>query len=183
MSAFTCVISDQGSEYFRRFFGDHERFTSDKDNKLRFWQSLCIEVSLHTSSSNPERSMEADRQFGLVKLEEPGLSVIKEESDDDGENDSSVDLPALPTSLNKVKQLLKEEAHVNLKDYMDARTRTRTRAHSSGPRVDRQGNLSHLVFPSAKAMIKYTRKHRKFAKINVVKSEWLNPLLRTFNRR
>jgi hypothetical protein len=28
-----------------RFFDDQKSFTSDKDNKLRFWQSLCIEVS------------------------------------------------------------------------------------------------------------------------------------------
>lgn len=27
------------------FMADREAFTADEDNKLRFWQSLCIEVS------------------------------------------------------------------------------------------------------------------------------------------
>jgi hypothetical protein len=75
-----------------------------------------------------------------------------------------------PESLTQARNLLKEHAHVNIFDYLAARKEPN--------RKDK--DYSDLLFQNSRAMMKYTRKEKKFIKLNNVKGEWLQPLLRDF---
>lgn len=77
-------------------------------------------------------------------------------------------LPPLPQSLRQARAILKEKAHINLADYLAARAAVGT--------VD----YAEMLHPSSAAMIRYTKKNGKFVQLGMVKTEWLEPLLRDF---
>lgn len=83
----------------------------------------------------------------------------------------------MPQSLTKCEALLKARGHVNIHDYFRERDTDRKERPDA---VAGCGAYEHLVYPSTKAMTKYTRKQRKFAPLKQVKAEALQPLLRDF---
>lgn len=142
---------------------------SDKANKLRLWQALCIEVCGRVC-------VQADRQLGLVDLDEEPMALP------DLPSSAPIAPPAprtpLPTSLTQARLLLKKSGHVNLVDYIAARSDP-ARAEIA----DRAGKYSDLVHPSASAMIRDAKKHHRILKLGTAKSEWLEPLLKDFGYR
>ena len=78
------------------------------------------------------------------------------------------ELPLLPQSLSRARAILKGKGHVNIAEYIEART------------AGGEANYAGLLYASRSAMIRNTRKSGNFAKLNTVKSEWLDPLLRDF---
>jgi len=144
------------------------------------WQALCIEVSSWFS----ERNIKLTSQFGLCHAEpenRASLVTIQEESDQDVNiqlhSPTLPTLPALPTSLNQAKLLLKANAHVNIKDYLDERRKPLPAGQTR--------DMFHLLHPSTSALIRYTIKNKRFAKPSVVKDAYLEPLMRemSFGRR
>jgi hypothetical protein len=76
----------------------------------------------------------------------------------------------LPHSLTHAATLLKEHAHVNLRDYFEA--------HRKGG-----SDYSGLLFPTRKALIAYTKETGKYVDKESAKKEWLQPLLKDFSAR
>jgi hypothetical protein len=116
-------------------------------------------------------------QLGLVSLDPldlPGSSPSMQEEDNITPTTSRSITPTqanpFPESLTKAHKLLKTQAHVNLFDYVEARTDPERKA----------GDYSDLVFSSSRAMMRYTRKEQRFIRLEQVKAEWLQPLLRDF---
>jgi hypothetical protein len=153
----------------------------DKANKLRLWQYLCIEVrslKQHVVYVNP-------LQLGLVSLDADSDIKHEEGTSDDSRattpttSRSITPTPSnpFPESLTQAHKLLKARGHVNLKDYLEARCDP-TRKHPDQKYPD----YSDLVYPSASAMVRYTIREKRFAKLDKVKTEWLTPLLREMNR-
>ncbi|TYJ57697.1 hypothetical protein B9479_001551 [Cryptococcus floricola] len=150
------------------FLTDPRNFMMLKENKLRLWQSLCIE-------------------FGLVNLEEdlPDLPVrntpqrpVQRPRADTASSSSTItssstatELPVypLPRTLNQARRILREHAHVNLVDYFEARK-------VGAPAF--VGAYKDLLWPTPSALRRYTRGKSKFAAKDAVKDEWLNPLMR-----
>lgn len=86
-------------------------------------------------------------------------------------------LPPLPTSLTAAKQLLATKAHVNLKDYPQARHEARNTSKKENVVKRPAENFAHLVHPSRRALVNYTMETGKFVKKGKAKNEWLNPML------
>ena len=80
-------------------------------------------------------------------------------------------LPPIPTSCKAAKKLLNEKAHVNLVDYFAAR--------EAPPVPGEENNYAKLLFGSRNAVVKYTRKTKKYVPRDDAKDGWLQPLLRT----
>ncbi|KAL1409519.1 hypothetical protein Q8F55_003502 [Vanrija albida] len=150
--------ASEARESIDSFLEDSSAFMSDKANKLRLWQALCIEL-------------------GLVDLEELEPMPLP-----DLPSSAPVAPPPprrpLPTSLTQARLLLNNHGHVNLVEYLDARSDP-ARAEIA----DRSGKYADLVYPSASAMIRDARKNRKILKLGTAKSEWLEPLLKDFGYR
>ncbi|WVQ62788.1 uncharacterized protein L199_000936 [Kwoniella botswanensis] len=148
------------------FLSDPRNFMTIKANKLRLWQSLCIEL-------------------GLVNLqgdELPDLPTVvcvptpprpRETTPEPPQPFRPVKHP-LPESLTQARKLLKDHAHVNLVDYLEARK-------FCPPAY--VGAYQGLLYPSTSAMKRYTRHQGKFAEKLVVRSEWLEPLMKDFGVR
>jgi hypothetical protein len=138
---------------------DREAFTADEDNKLRFWQSLCIEVG-HPDNQVSEKRTGTGIQFRLVRIEgDPipsfdqltlgahSISPAQTWSD-------QPDLPPIPTTCTEAYKLLKTKAHVNLVDYFAARDLPVVQGEEK--------DYTPLLFPTKQAVVEYTRKHKKF---------------------
>ena len=108
-------------------------------------------------------------QLGLVEVPSdlPDLPVIPPSQSTIPEPTFPLPTFPLPSSLAQARKVLKENAHINLSDYLVAR--------SSGAQQYR-----HLLYPSERAMKKYTSKEKKFVPLPSVKEEWLEPLLKDF---
>lgn len=148
------------------FLENPKEFTGDKANKLRLWQALCIEVC-PTSELR-----EADAKLGLVEpandLDLPDVpSLFRPVSPTDTDKTPTQPTFDLPRSLTQARKLLKEHAHVNLKDYLEERARGTKK-------------FDHLRFESARALMKYTRDNGRWCKLSRAKGEWLEPLLKDF---
>jgi hypothetical protein len=171
-------------------------YMSKKENKLRLWQALCIEVSQPLTSV----AVLADAllQFRLVQTtsddatspSSAGLAVIKEELEAEqlvlpssaSSTTIEVDtLPPLPTSLTQAKIMLKSKAHVNIVDYIQERKAPAPKNTSPGQPRD----MTHLLFPSASALRRYTIEKKRYAKSKQVNDAFLAPLLKemSFGRR
>ncbi|ODO06158.1 hypothetical protein L198_01390 [Cryptococcus wingfieldii CBS 7118] len=162
------LSASDASSSINSFLTDPRNFMMLKENKLRLWQSLCIE-------------------FGLVNLEEdlPDLPVrntpqrpVQRPRADTASSSSTItssstatELPVypLPRTLNQARRILKEHAHVNLVDYFEARK-------VGAPAF--VGAYKDLLWPTPSALRRYTRGEGKFAVKDAVKDEWLNPLMR-----
>lgn len=121
-------------------------------------------------------------QFGLVQADNdirvPNLCAILEESDHDINVPlRSSHLPPSPTSLTQANNLLKAHVHVNIKDYLTERRKPIPAGQTR--------DMSHLLFPSTSALIRYTVQNKRFAKPSVVKDAYLEPLMRemSYGRR
>ncbi|WOO79521.1 uncharacterized protein LOC62_02G003043 [Vanrija pseudolonga] len=149
--------ASEARESIDNFFEDSTAFMSDKANKLRLWQALCIEL-------------------GLVDIDEEPMALP------DLPSSAPPAPPAprtpLPTSLTQARLLLKKHGHVNLVDYIAARSDP-ARAEIA----DRAGKYADLMHPSASAMIRDAKKHHRILKLCTAKSEWLEPLLKDFGYR
>ncbi|WWC99103.1 hypothetical protein V866_005998 [Kwoniella sp. B9012] len=162
-----CVMSaEDAASSIDSFLSDPRNFMTIKANKLRLWQSLCIEL-------------------GLVNLqgdELPDLPTVvcvptpprpRETTPEPPQPFRPVKHP-LPESLTQARKLLKDHAHVNLVDYLEARK-------FCPPAY--VGAYQGLLYPSTSAMKRYTRHQGKFAEKLVVRSEWLEPLMKDFGVR
>ncbi|WWC60109.1 uncharacterized protein I303_102673 [Kwoniella dejecticola CBS 10117] len=145
------------------FLSDPRNFMTIKANKLRLWQSLCIELGLVTLAGDelpdlptivcvptPPRPRE-------TTPEPIGPFVPKKHP--------------LPETLTQARKLLKDHAHVNLVDYLEARK-------FCPPAY--VGAYQGLLYPSTSAMKRYTRHQGKFAEKLVIRAEWLEPLMKDF---
>ena len=152
-----------------RFLSGDRDFLRDKANKLRLWQALCIEVSGYVTMLGTSVDYE---QLGVVPGGEdlPDLPTashpIKDEKPDVHE-----DQHEMPQTLTQASKLLHEEVHINIADYLQARADT-----SSTDKPD----YSALMKPDVESLIRYTRKKKKYIKLDDVKAEWLQPLLKDF---
>ncbi|WWD16699.1 hypothetical protein CI109_101130 [Kwoniella shandongensis] len=153
------------------FLSDPRNFMTIKANKLRLWQSLCVELGLvHMQTDDVDDDDSPDLPTDISgsptsHLGDDILSPVK-----------SKPLPRpnthpLPQTLTQARKLLKDHAHVNLVDYLEAR-RLCPPAYV--------GAYQGLLHPSVSAMKRYTRKEGKFAVKGMVKVEWLEPLMRDF---
>ncbi|KAK8861395.1 hypothetical protein IAR55_002214 [Kwoniella newhampshirensis] len=155
------------------FLSDPRNFMTIKANKLRLWQSLCVELGLvHMQNNNETEDL----------LDLPTVAPTPSRALDDSPSlpsptktktstGSRPDTHPLPQTLTQARKLLKDHAHVNLVDYLEAR-RLCPPAYV--------GAYQGLLHPSVSAMKRYTRKEGKFAVKGMVKVEWLEPLMRDF---
>ncbi|WVQ73733.1 hypothetical protein IAR50_003313 [Cryptococcus sp. DSM 104548] len=162
------LSASDASSSINSFLTDPRNFMMLKENKLRLWQSLCIE-------------------FGLVDLEEdlPDLpvrntpqrpaqrpradTVSSTSSTNTSSTATALPIYPLPRTLNQARRILKEHAHVNLVDYFEARK-------VGAPAF--VGAYKDLLWPTPSALRRYTHGQGKFAVKDAVKDEWLNPLMR-----
>jgi hypothetical protein len=89
----------------------------------------------------------------------------------DEKPDVNEDQHEMPQTLTQASKLLHEEVHINIADYLQARADT-----SSTDKPD----YSALMKPDVESLIRYTRKKKKYIKLDDVKAEWLQPLLKDF---
>ncbi|GMK56316.1 hypothetical protein CspeluHIS016_0301560 [Cutaneotrichosporon spelunceum] len=161
------------------FLTDPE-FTSDKSNKLRLWQALCIELGLVELEESDDSWL---KSLSLRKDSEALVKVTL--SDEDSgctptASRSATPTPAiasLPTSLTAANRLLSTRGHVNILEYLEAR------GDPNRHTEDVVGKYADLVYPSASSLQRNMRRQRKYAKIDNVKREWLQPLLKDFGFR
>ncbi|WRT65516.1 uncharacterized protein IL334_002461 [Kwoniella shivajii] len=148
------------------FLSDPRNFMTIKANKLRLWQSLCIELGLVNLAGDelpdlptvvcaptPPRPRET--------TPEPAQPFVPKKHQ-------------LPETLTQARRILKDHAHVNLVDYLEARK-------FCPPAY--VGAYQGLLYPSTSAMKKYTRHRGKFAEKELVRAEWLEPLMKDFGVR
>ncbi|WVF66894.1 hypothetical protein IAT40_001637 [Kwoniella sp. CBS 6097] len=169
------------------FLSDPRNFMTIKANKLRLWQSLCIELGLvHLAGDElpdlptvvcvPTPPRPRDTTQVVIDADHQDDDVLHEE---DTGPEAEVNryrpyLPKkspLPQTLTQARKLLKENAHVNLVDYLEARK------YCPPAYV---GAYQGLLYPSMSAMKKYTRTGGKFALKDMVRAEWLEPLMKDF---
>lgn len=156
-----------------RFLSGDQDFLRDKANKLRLWQALCIEVSGY----EPILCSSVDHaQLGVVPggddlpdLPTANSHLVKVEKPNVDE-----DQHEMPQTLTQASKLLHEEVHINIADYLQARADTAS--GNNGTRPD----YSALMMPDVESLIRYTRKKKKYIKLDDVKAEWLQPLLKDF---
>nr|ODO02508.1 hypothetical protein L204_01244 [Cryptococcus depauperatus CBS 7855] len=149
------------------FLSDPRNYMLIKENKLKLWQSFCIEAS---------------HQFGLVSLEGQGLAslpVVTTTPRRPGKDSSPASpdkrpIYPLPTTLNQAKMILQNHAHVNLMDYFQAR-------RIGTPKF--VGAYAGLLYPSESSLRRYTMKNGKYAPKVGAKDEWLQPLMRDMSYR
>ncbi|BEI82448.1 hypothetical protein CcaverHIS002_0303160 [Cutaneotrichosporon cavernicola] len=171
------LSASDARESIDSFLTDPE-FTSDKANKLRLWQALCIEaIKLEESDDTLSDSLSFDSSSEYLT----NTTVSDEDSDCTPTGSRSATptqtLPQLPTSLTAAVRLLSTRGHVNILQYLEVRNDP-TR-HTE----DVVGKYADLVYPSASALQRDMRRDRKYAKIDDVKREWLQPLLKDFGFR
>ncbi|WVR03986.1 hypothetical protein IAU60_000985 [Kwoniella sp. DSM 27419] len=151
------------------FLSDPRNFMTIKANKLRLWQSLCIELGLvylptDESSDFPSVVCVPTPPRPRETTPEPAQPYIPTKH-------------PLPQTLTQARKILRNDAHINLADYLEAR-RFCPPAYV--------GAFQGLLYPSRSAMRKYTRDRGRFAEKDLLKAEWLEPLMRDFgmkNRR
>ncbi|WVW79951.1 hypothetical protein I302_101924 [Kwoniella bestiolae CBS 10118] len=148
------------------FLSDPRNFMTIKANKLRLWQSLCIELGLVTLRGDelpdlPTTICVPSPPRPRETTPEPALPFVPKKH-------------PLPETLTQARKLLKDHAHVNLVDYLEARK------YCPPAYV---GAYQGLLYPSTSAMKRYTRGLGKFAEKNVVRGEWLEPLMKDFGVR
>ncbi|KAK6907140.1 hypothetical protein I203_101130 [Kwoniella mangroviensis CBS 8507] len=148
------------------FLSDPRNFMTIKANKLRLWQSLCIELGLVTLQGDELPDLPT-----VVCVPTPPRP--RETTPEPPQPFRPVKHP-LPESLTQARKLLKDHAHVNLVDYLEARK------YCPPAYV---GAYQGLLYPSTSAMKRYTRHQGKFAEKLVVRSEWLEPLMKDFGVR
>ncbi|OCF34692.1 hypothetical protein I316_03735 [Kwoniella heveanensis BCC8398] len=181
------------------FLSDPRNFMTIKANKLRLWQSLCIELGLvHLAGDElpdlptvvcvptPPRARERERgtngdhdfenEMGIEWRIESDQEQEQDQADahDKDHHTQRPYMPKkspLPQTLTQARKLLKEQAHVNLVDYLEARK------YCPPAYV---GAYQGLLYPSMSAMKKYTRNGGKFALRDLVRAEWLEPLMKDF---
>ncbi|CAD6564913.1 MAG: hypothetical protein TREMPRED_000395 [Tremellales sp. Tagirdzhanova-0007] len=158
------LSSDDAKSAIDSFVAGSAVFLSDKANKLRLWQAICIElglVQLEEEDDLPDLPRSAISPLRVSKYETPPSSRA---------STPRPTRPPLPQSLKQARALLKAKGHVNVADYLDAR-------NTAGY------DLASLVFPSMSAMVRYTKKNGKFVRLDTVKGLWLEPLLRDFRMK
>ncbi|WVQ94724.1 hypothetical protein IAU59_001804 [Kwoniella sp. CBS 9459] len=183
------------------FLSDPRNFMTIKANKLRLWQSLCIELGLvhlagdelpdlptvvcvptpprprdttHSSTINDDYDEDTDLtgEDRYQPESEPGMDAEAEaEAETKPYRPYLPKKSPLPQTLTQARKLLKENAHVNLVDYLEARK------YCPPAYV---GAYQGLLYPSMSAMKKYTRTGGKFALKDMVRAEWLEPLMKDF---
>ncbi|RXK41403.1 hypothetical protein M231_01308 [Tremella mesenterica] len=149
------------------FLTDSDNFTLFKANKLRLWQAICIELGLVAVPSESSCPVITPR---------PSETETDSDSDDTIDGDSRCStprppLPPIPQSLTQARRILQMSGHVNIIEYLDAR---RSGAETGA------GSYEYLIYPSAVEMMRVARKKKKLARLQEVKREWLEPLLRDF---
>lgn len=113
----------------------------------------------------------ADDQLGLVEIkEEDDLTPVLPATQASWTQGPR---PAVPTSLKAASTLLKQRAHVNINQYLEARTKP----VAAGQRRD----LSNLLHGDLETLVKYTKKSKNFTPRAFAKDEWLQPLMRPMN--
>ncbi|BEJ13287.1 hypothetical protein CspHIS471_0304610 [Cutaneotrichosporon sp. HIS471] len=173
------LSASDARESIDSFLTDPE-FTSDKANKLRLWQALCIELGL-VELEESDDSLSDPLSFGSSGEYLTNTTVSDEDSDCTPTGSRSATptqtLPQLPRSLTAADRLLSTRGHVNILEYLEVRNDP-TR-HTE----DVVGKYADLVYPSASSLQRDMRRDRKYAKIDDVKREWLQPLLKDFGFR
>ena len=114
---------------------------------------------------------DADRQLGLVAIKEeddlrPTLPATHNRW-------TQGPLPSVPTSLTAAHAMLKQRAHVNTNQYLEARKAP----VAAGYRRD----LSNLLHGDLSTLVKYTRKSKNYTPRELAKDEWLQPLMRSMS--
>ncbi|WWC68813.1 uncharacterized protein I206_102748 [Kwoniella pini CBS 10737] len=159
------------------FLSDPRNFMTIKANKLRLWQSLCIELGLVVLVDDEEQPNSLNTIYVPTppKLRE-NENLSKSESESEFElNKKKQFIPKkhkLPETLTQARKLLKDFAHVNLVDYLQAR--------NLNPPNYIKGAYQGLLYPTKSSMKKYTRNQNKFVEKLIIRSEWLEPLMKDF---
>lgn len=160
---------------------------SVRDQKLRFWQSLLIELGICDAAPDDHDHDEYSSDSSN------GSGSGGESTDSDSGNETETEASALrraalararrakmrakaagrasngtiriplPTSLSACRKLLKRHAKVNLVDFVSARERRRVHIEACpGSRAATAAPLDVKRFPNDAQLIKYTQKTGKF---------------------
>ncbi|WWC87685.1 uncharacterized protein L201_002577 [Kwoniella dendrophila CBS 6074] len=161
------------------FLSDPRNFMTIKANKLRLWQSLCIELGLVTLAG--DELPDLPTIVCVPTPPRPTPSFGNQENENENEDEILTPLGpyipkkhALPETLTQARKILKDYAHVNLSDYLEARK-------FCPPAY--VGAYQGLLYPSTSAMKRYTRFKGKFVEKELIRSEWLEPLMKDFGVR
>ncbi|WVQ79044.1 hypothetical protein IAT38_001136 [Cryptococcus sp. DSM 104549] len=171
--AASVMSAEDAASSIDSFLSDPRNFMTINANKLRLWQSLCVEFGLVNMEGEdlpdlPVVAPTPPRHRDITPTGSPSTSPLSTPTGSPQPRAKPPTYP-FPTSLTQANKILKSHAHVNLADYLEARK-------ISAPHY--VGAYQGLLHPTTGHLRRYTKREKKFAKKDGVKEEWLQPLMR-----